>query len=126
VTGAVDTRVLDCLPRRFAEWRAGDDGRVVLERPRPVTTGLRGAWDRLRWLMATPRIRLDDLGSEIWQRIDGEASLAEIAHAIAEAFPDRAEEMDQRLTVFAVALERQGLIELRLPAELEGCADLMR
>lgn len=117
MTGLVDPNIPRCVPRRLGEWRVGDDGRVVLERPQPVTTGLRGAWDHLRWLMATPRIRLDDLGSEIWQRIDGEASLAEIAHAIAEAFPDRAEEMDQRLTIFAVALEHQGLIELRVSNE---------
>lgn len=122
MTGAVDPRVLDCVPRRLAEWRAGDDGRVVVERPRPATTGLRGAWDRLLWLMATPRIRLDELGSSVWRQMDGEASLAEIARASSEADPDRAEHIDQRLAIFATALELQGLIELRLPAGLDGVA----
>lgn len=126
MTGLVDPRVLDCVPRRLAEWRADDDGRVVVERPRPVTTGLRGSWDHLLWLMATPRIRLDELGSRVWRQMDGKASLAEIGRASSEVVPDRAEHIDQRLAIFATALERQGLIELRLPAELEGCVDLMR
>lgn len=111
----VDSGTLICVPHRLAEWRAGDDGRVVAERPRPTSRGLRGAWDRLRWLMAHPKIRLDELGSFVWQRFDGGDTLGEIAVATTEAFPDRAEGMEQRLALFATALHHQGLIELRVP-----------
>ena len=115
MTVELDPRVLDCVPYRLAESQTVSDGHIVAERPAPTSRGLRGAWDRLRWLMSHPRIRLDALGSAVWQRIDGETSLAEIAAATAGVFPDRAEQLDERVALFATALEHQGLIELRLP-----------
>jgi hypothetical protein len=114
VTIEVDRKILGCVPRRLADWRAGENGTVVVERPKPPTRGLRGTWDRLQWFIAHPRIRLDELGGEVWRRIDGEMTLAEIAAATTELFPDRAEQMDERIALFATALQHQGLIELRL------------
>lgn len=108
--------ILSCVPRRLAEWRAAEDGRVVAERPRPTTKGLRGAWDHLRWLMSHPRIRFDELGSSVWDRIDGSVTVAEISSGMAERFPDRAEQMDERVALFVTALQVQGLIELRISA----------
>jgi hypothetical protein len=114
VTIEADPRVLDCVPHRLAEWRSADDGRVVAERPRPTTRGLRGAWDHLRWLMSHPRIRFDGLGSAVWGRMDGAATLREISRTAAGSFPDRSDRMDERIALFATALQHQGLIELRL------------
>jgi len=115
VTVEIDSSILGCVPHRLADWRAGDDGRVVAERPQPTSRGLRGAWDRLRWLMSHPRIRLDELGSFVWHHLDGESTLAEIASETVVAFPDRAEGMERRLALYATALHHQGLIELREP-----------
>lgn len=111
----VDSQILSCVPHRLAEWRADGDGRVVTERPKPETRGIRGAFDHLRWLMSHPKIRFDELGSFVWERLDRGETLAEIAIATAEAFPDRAEGMEQRLALFVTALHHQGLIELRVP-----------
>ncbi|MCU0305566.1 MAG: PqqD family peptide modification chaperone [Thermoanaerobaculales bacterium] len=115
MTGIADHEILHCVPRRLADWRADENGRVVVERPRPETRGLRGSWDRLRWLMSHPRIRFDELGSMVWRRLEGGGTLAEVAAATAAALPDRAEGMEQRLALFATALHHQGLIELRVP-----------
>jgi hypothetical protein len=108
---------MGCAPRRLGSWKADEDGRVVVERPKPETRGLRAVIDNLRWLMSHPKIRLDELGSFVWQRCDGVATLAEIAEATTGAFPDRAEGMDERLALFATALHHQGLVELRVPGE---------
>jgi len=64
--------------------------------------------------MSHPKIRLDDLGSFVWQRLDGGETLAEIAAETIKVFPDRAEGMEQRLALFVTALHHQGLIELRV------------
>ena len=116
MTEVVDLAVLGCVPVRRAAWRVDDDGRIVAERPRPTTRGLRGGWDLLRWLMSHPRIRLDELGSRVWQQMDGGTTLADIAVTTAGIFPDRAEGMDERVALFATALDYQGLIELRMSA----------
>jgi hypothetical protein len=117
VTIEVDGGIMSCVPHRLAEWRADAEGRVVAERPRPETRGLRGAWDHLRWLMSHPKIRLDELGSFVWQRLDGGATVQAIADETREAFPDRADGMEERLALFVTALHHQGLIELRTARE---------
>jgi hypothetical protein len=113
VTIEVDEGVLNCVPNRLATWRADEHGMVVVERPKPESRGLRGLMDRLKWFMTYPRIRFDRIGSSVWQRMDGRATLAEIARAESEATADHADEMDQRVALFATALHHQGLIELR-------------
>jgi len=67
--------------------------------------------------MSHPRIRLDELGSDVWSRMNGADTLREISRAAAGAFPDRDDRMDERVCVFATALHHQGLIELRLEAD---------
>jgi hypothetical protein len=117
VTLEVDPMILSCVPQRLADWRAGEDGIVVVERTKPATRGLCGFLDRVKWLMIHPRIRLDAMGSAVWQRMDSGATLGEIAVAVAAEFPDRADEMAERAALFATALHHQGLVELRI---LEG------
>jgi hypothetical protein len=114
VKAELDQKILSCIPRRLAEWTTDRDDRIVVERPRPSTAGLRRAFDHLRWLMSHPRIRLDDLGSHVWRQMDGGDDLAQISASTSAAFPDRADGMDERVALFAMALHHQGLIELRV------------
>lgn len=114
MTVEVNPEIMSCVPHRLGHWQADGDGKVVVERPKPQTRGLRAVFDNLRWLMSHPKIRLDDLGSFVWQRLDCGETLDEIAVATTEAFPDRAEGMEERLALFATALHHQGLIELRV------------
>jgi len=115
VSELVAGEILNCVPHRLGSWRADGERRVVVERPKPCSRGLRAVFDNLRWLMSHPRIRLDELGSFVWSRLDGHATLAEIATETSEAFPDRTDGMEQRLALFAAALHHQDLIELRVP-----------
>ena len=115
MTVELNPEIMSCVPRRLGQWQADGDGKVVVERPKPQTRGLRAVVDNLRWLMSHPKIRLDELGSFVWQRFDGGETLGGIAVATTEAFPDRADGMEQRLALFATALHHQGLIELRVP-----------
>ena len=117
MTFEVDREILSCVPHRLADWRAGEDGIVVVERIRPATRGVRGLLDRAKWLMSYPRIRLDGIGSAFWRRMDGEATVRMIAVAVAEEFPEHSEEMSERAALFAAALHNQGLVELRVAGE---------
>lgn len=99
------------MPVRCAQW-SERDGRVVLERPRPVTSGLRGLRDRLSYWMATPRIRLDELGSQVWRRIDGVATVSHIANELRSGLPDNGEQIEERLVLFLRMLANQGAVEL--------------
>lgn len=104
-----DPELLAALPhRRVAHELDNETGRVVLLSPR-------FRWRWLERLMAPSpdkryvRIFLDDLGSFVWQHLDGETPLGDLATALCEAFP-QAGDPKGRLCVFARQLAGTGLI----------------
>jgi hypothetical protein len=117
--------LLELVPVRTARWEERDT-RVVLTRPRP-DAGIRRrrpGWlvDRLvGWLgyaLAPARLRLDDLGSATWRRLDGAATVGEVASAVREVFGEAAEPAEERVGTFVRLLHRDGF--LALPAMEEG------
>ena len=106
-------RVVDLLelePVRCVPWREGLDGRVVIERPRPPVNGLRSLIDRAGWLVTPRRIRLDDIGSFAWRRLDGATKVRTLAGVMREAFPDCRDQLEERLGAYLRAMRRLKVI----------------
>ena len=105
---AVD--LLELTPVRRVPWIEREDGRVVIDRPRPPIDGLRGLVRRARWMLAPRRIRLDEIGSFAWRRLDGATKVRALAEVIREAFPDSCDQLEERLGAHLQALRRLRLI----------------
>lgn len=105
--------LLAAVPRPLAAWKQDELGRVVLERPRPTTTGLKGLGDLLSWWLSPRRVRLDALGSTAWKRLDGRTTVAEVAETL-EA-EHRIEDAPDRAVFFVRLLHREGYLELLVP-----------
>lgn len=105
--------LLEVVPVRVAEWEEQADGRVVIHRPLPKTSGLRNLIDRLLFEMSTRRIRLDVVGSRAWQQFDGTQSVAEIAGALRAEFGDDVEPAEERVCKLVQMLHGQLLVEYR-------------
>jgi hypothetical protein len=103
--------LLEVVPVRVAEWEEQADGRVVIHRPLPKTSGLRNLIDRLLFEMSTRRIRLDAVGSHAWQQFDGTQSVAEIAGALRAEFGDDVEPAEERVCKLVQMLHGQLLVE---------------
>ena len=102
--------ILAAVPRRLASWTEDAQGRVVLERPRPATTGLRGVGDLISWWLSPRRVRLDALGSTAWRRLEGDTTVAEVAEAL--AVEHEIEDARSRASHFVRLLHREGYLEL--------------
>lgn len=116
---AVD-RVVDLLelePVRCVPWQENVDGHVIIDRPRPPLSGLRGLIDRANWLVTPRRIRLDALGSFAWRRLDGATKVRTLAGAMRETFPDSRHQIEERLGVYLRAMRRLGVIDFPKPEE---------
>jgi hypothetical protein len=105
--------ILAAVPRHLASWREDEQGRVVLERPRPTTTGLRGVGDLISWWLSPRRVRLDALGSTAWRRLDGRTTVVGVAEALAVAHG--IEDARSRAAHFVRLLHREGYLELLVP-----------
>ncbi len=101
--------LLELAPVRLAKWEVKDE-RVIVHRPKPRTTGLRGLADRISHLLSPPRIRLDPIGSFAWQRLDGETTVGAVAEAVRAEFGESAEPVEDRVGYFVRLLRREEML----------------
>jgi hypothetical protein len=108
VARAID--LLELAPVRCAVWLEREDGRVIIDRPRPPIDGLTGLFRRVGWMMAPRRIRLDEIGSFAWRRLDGTTKMRTLALAMRDAFPDSCDQLEERLGEYIRSMRRLQLI----------------
>jgi hypothetical protein len=84
--------------------------RVVVERPRPAGRGLRGLGERLSFLTGVKQVRLDEIGTYVWRRLDGAHTVGEICRQMRDELGERAEPVEERLRLFLGMLRRENLV----------------
>lgn len=84
-----DETFLALVPVASLASEPGEGGNLTLIRPKILSP--RWAW--LLRMMKKPafRVKLDARGTAVWRACDGQRSVAEIAQAVAEAFPGEAD-----------------------------------
>jgi hypothetical protein len=103
--------LLDLKPRRNLDWEAPENNLVVLLVPKfrnPLVE---------RWfvpLLARPmlRVKLDPLGSAVWNRCDGGTSILEIGEHVAREFGEPLEPLYERIGKFIQKLARDQFLLL--------------
>jgi hypothetical protein len=103
--------LLDMTPTRTLRWESSDEGRVTLFVPR-----FRGTFGR-RWvqpMLKRPdmRVRLDELGSFVWNRCDGATSVGEIGEEMTRRFGHEPDDAYRRLGAFIRTLARDRFVLL--------------
>lgn len=101
--------LLDLVPVPTARsTEAGD--LTVVERTLPPVRGFKSFFLRLSFLTGVKRLRLDELGTAVWRRLDGRRTVAEVAAALREEFGAGCEPAEERLGMFLGMLRRERLI----------------
>ena len=103
--------LLDLKPVRLVDSERTDEGRVVLLKPKFA----RGPLAKLlqpRLKRPFYKIHLDEIGSFVWDRIDGETTVGAVADAAVAHFGEKIEPVHGRLRTFLMQMERGGLIKI--------------
>jgi len=103
--------LLDLAPSRAVQAERTPEGRAVLLRPKFH----RGPLARLlqpRLRRPYYRVHLDDIGTFVWDRIDGQTTVEAIADSARREFGDRIEPVYERLQLFLQQLEQGRLIRI--------------
>ncbi len=101
---------LDYIPKRNAlyEWDVNDKGNVEIK------VHNKGLFNRIAQLIwkkpKVSRIELEELGSFIWQEIDGTISIYELGKRISGKFGKKAEPLYERLAAYMKTLHENGFI----------------
>lgn len=100
---------LEYVPRRTIDHEEGEDGRLILLRPKFVKGPL-ARWLQPRIKRKHFRVRLDDLGSATWRAIDGRRTVGQIADLLYEEFGERIEPRYERMSMFIDSLAKGAMI----------------
>ncbi len=109
--------LLPCKPRRILQWEEDTEShRIIVLRPKFT--------NELAQRIFTPfmkstyfRVKLDDLGSFVWQRCDGETSVEEIGKILGEKFGANIEPIYDRLARFIFQMHKGKFVELLCPQD---------
>jgi hypothetical protein len=99
--------LLDLKPRREVEWEEREEGTIVLVRRRPVIRGPRSFGRWISYMMSTPRVRLDDVGSFAWSKLDGHTTVGGVVDQVRKHFGKRVEPVEHRLGELVRQLRRE-------------------
>ncbi|MFC1610336.1 PqqD family protein [Myxococcota bacterium] len=97
-------------PQRVCEWLE-EEQQVALLVPRFGRSRVGRTLER--WTRASPyRVHLDEIGTFVWRRCDGQTRVSDIAGAMQEEFGDEIEPVEERLVQFLQQLLRGRFVSM--------------
>lgn len=110
--------LLDLIPVQNAEWKKNEDGLIILLKPK-----LKHPFLRRHFLshMKKPyfKIKLDDVGSYVWELCDGMRSVRDVADGLHNKFREKVDPLFDRLALFLQSLERNRLISFKTKGKIK-------
>jgi len=104
---------MDVVPVRLVNWETGDNGLIILLRPK-FRNKLLTKYLVPRLKHPNYKINLDEFGSFVWQRCNGTSNVFEIAEELRTKFSNQIEPVYERLGSFIQQLERYKLIRYEI------------
>ena len=89
------------------------NGRVRLSIPR-FKTRLGRFFCRMIGMSEQVHVKLDEMGSAVWNEIDGTKTVKKIGQKVSARFQDKAEPLYPRLAEYLARLEKNGFISYRI------------
>jgi hypothetical protein len=104
-----DVNLLDLVPRRIVEHEIDEARFVAILMPRFRNRVMKRLFEP-RHKSPFIKIKLDEIGSEVWLLCDGTRNVGEIAAMMREKFNERIEPCNDRLALFFRQLEQARFI----------------
>ena len=95
--------LLDLIPGRKCQWEMEGETVIILYpkfRNKLLVRTILPRMKKPHW-----KVHLDDIGSWVWQRCDGRATVREIAEGMKDHFGEKVEPVYERLSIFLRSLE---------------------
>jgi|Deesub1362B_J571_1020462.scaffolds.fasta_scaffold02485_4 hypothetical protein len=101
--------LLALIPCHNCEYRKDEEGNVTLLVPKFKSRFLRAFFERLGFGTHV-YVHLDEIGSAVWNLIDGKRTVEEIGRELRSAFGERIEPLYDRLSMHLQTLDRHKFI----------------
>jgi len=107
-----EINLLALIPVRCVDWEKNEEGLVILFKPKFKSAILK---KHVLPHLKRPfyRVRLDTVGSFIWESLNGKNTVQEIAKLMKDKFVEKVNPLYDRLSVFLQHLEKNHFIEYK-------------
>jgi len=105
-----EQNLLDFIPAHNIDWEINPDNKlIVLKKPKFENNFLK---QHLLPRLSNPNftIKLDEYGSKVWQNIDGQRNVLEIADQLKTLYGESVEPVYERVGKFIISLEKNKFI----------------
>jgi len=114
------TESLACIPKQNDEiaWEQLDNGNIVFTYAIPLSsflTALHQKFSKNKAALPTKRLQLDQMGSFVWNLIDGKNSVKNIIKIFARDYKVTSQEAETAVAAFLKTLGQRGFIGLYDP-----------
>lgn len=96
---------LQLHPKWNCDWEKSDNGLTVILIPKFGDHAI-GKWLMAHMARPNYRMKLDEIGSFVWEHCDGNDSVQEIGRKLSKHFGEKVEPVYERLTLFFQSLQR--------------------
>lgn len=104
------------IATRTIGWEDGPDGGAVLLVPR-FRKGPLAKWLQPKLRRPFMKVKLDEVGSFAWRRLDGQTRFEDVARSLRDSFGEKVEPAEERLKTFMTILYRDKFVKLEAPVE---------
>ena len=104
----------DVIVKRVLEWEDGPENRAVLLVPR-FRKGFLAKWLQPKLKRPYMRVKLDDVGSFVWRKCDGQTNYATLVDRMRQQFGEKIEPAEDRLQRFLTTLYKSNFVEMFKP-----------
>lgn len=104
--------LLQLTPVRNIKWEKQENGLIVLLKPKFKNTLLvKYVLPRLK--KPYYKVKLDEVGSYVWELCDGRKTVKELAYKLQQKFGEKVEPLYDRLSLFLQSLEKNKFIRYK-------------
>ncbi len=116
------TESLACIPRQSdsVQWEELNNGDIQFTYPIPLSrmfTSLHQKFSKNKAALPTKRLQLDQMGSFVWNLIDGEKSVKDIIKIFSHDYKVTSQEAETAVAAFLKSLGQRGFIALYGPTK---------
>ncbi len=104
-----DVNLLELVPEQLVDSTRDDEGIITILGPR-FKTGFMKKLVGSRLKSPYFKIALDDIGTTVWENIDGTQNIGKISDILKEKFGEKIEPVNDRLAMFFTQLEMSRFI----------------
>ncbi len=116
MTEEKDKNLLTLIPIRIREFEMEGEKAVILL-PR-FSSGWPARHIQPRLKKPNMKVQLDEIGTLVWQLIDGHRTVMDIAEEVEKQFGERVNPPHKRVGMFVTMMKNEGMITLRDPEDV--------